>query len=55
LDVPRGYDVSLAFELAPGEERSALRAQLYVNGYMFGRHHQPRTVAISGVVSMTVH
>jgi beta-galactosidase len=37
LDVPRGYDVSLAFELAPGEERSALRAQLYVNGYMFGK------------------
>jgi hypothetical protein len=37
LDVPRGYDVSLAFELAPGVERSALRAQLYVNGYMFGK------------------
>lgn len=36
LQVPRGYDVSLAFELAPGVERSALRAQLYVNGYMFG-------------------
>ena len=37
LDVPRGFDVSLAFELAPGVERSALRAQLYVNGYMFGK------------------
>ena len=36
LDIPRGFDVSLAFELAPGVERSALRAQLYVNGYMFG-------------------
>lgn len=41
LDVPRGYDVSLAFELAPGRERSALRAQLYVNGYMFGKLHPP--------------
>lgn len=37
LDIPRGYDVSLAFELAPGVERSALRAQFYVNGYMFGK------------------
>ena len=37
LEVPRGYDVSMAFELAPGRERSALRAQLYVNGYMFGK------------------
>jgi hypothetical protein len=37
LQIPRGYDVSLAFELAPGVERSALRAQLYVNGYMFGK------------------
>ena len=37
LDVPRGYDVSLAFELAPGVEKSALRAQLYVNGYAFGK------------------
>jgi beta-galactosidase len=36
LAIPRGFDVSLAFELAPGVERSALRAQLYVNGYMFG-------------------
>lgn len=37
LEVPKGYDVSLAFELAPGRARSALRAQLYVNGYMFGK------------------
>ncbi|KAM0720179.1 hypothetical protein Q7P37_004315 [Cladosporium fusiforme] len=37
LEIPRGYDVSMAFELAPGRERSALRAQLYVNGYMFGK------------------
>lgn len=37
LEVPKGYDVALAFELAPGTERSALRAQLYVNGYMFGK------------------
>lgn len=37
LDIPLGFDVSLAFELAPGVERSALRAQLYVNGYMFGK------------------
>jgi hypothetical protein len=38
LEIPRGFDVSLAFELAPGVERSALRAQLYVNGYMFGEY-----------------
>jgi hypothetical protein len=31
LDIPRGYDVSLAFELAPGVERSALRAQVSVH------------------------
>ena len=36
LDLPKGYDVSLAFELdAP--EGAELRAQLYVNGYMFGK------------------
>jgi len=39
LGMPSGFDVSLAFELAPGTERSALRAQLYVNGYMFGEFH----------------
>ena len=38
LEIPTGFDVSLAFELAPGVERSALRAQLYVNGYMFGKY-----------------
>lgn len=37
LDIPTGYDVSMAFELAPGVERSALRGQLYINGYMFGK------------------
>jgi hypothetical protein len=31
LDILRGYDVSLAFELAPGVERSALRAQVSVH------------------------
>ncbi|GAB7346927.1 hypothetical protein MBLNU459_g1992t3 [Dothideomycetes sp. NU459] len=36
LDIPSGYDVSLAFELgAPAG--SKLRAQLYVNGYQFGK------------------
>ena len=37
LDLPAGYDCSLAFELKAGAEKSKLRAQLYVNGYMFGR------------------
>lgn len=42
LDIPAGYDVSLAFELKAGVERSKLRAQLYVNGYMFGKfNHEP--------------
>lgn len=36
LDMPVGYDVSLAFELrAPSN--STIRAQLYVNGYQFGK------------------
>ncbi|CAJ2507467.1 Uu.00g086530.m01.CDS01 [Anthostomella pinea] len=36
LDLPEAVDVSMAFELnAP--EGSKLRAQLYVNGYMFGK------------------
>ncbi|TKA82558.1 hypothetical protein B0A55_01201 [Friedmanniomyces simplex] len=36
LDLPTGVDASLAFELtAPAG--SELRAQLYVNGYMFGK------------------
>jgi hypothetical protein len=33
LDILRGYDVSLAFELAPGVERSALRAQVSVHNH----------------------
>jgi len=36
LDIPRGYDVSLAFELS-APAGSELRAQLYVNGYQFGK------------------
>jgi hypothetical protein len=36
LDIPEGYDVSLAFELQ-AEERAKLRAQLYVNGYQFAK------------------
>lgn len=37
LDMPKGHDVSIAFELhAP--KSSKLRAQLYVNGYQFARY-----------------
>jgi hypothetical protein len=36
LDIPEGYDVSLAFELH-AEDRAKLRAQLYVNGYQFAK------------------
>ena len=35
LDLPEGVDISLAFELS-APANSTLRAQLYVNGYMFG-------------------
>ena len=37
LDIPSGYDVSLAFELHTPHPKAKLRAQLYVNGYMFGK------------------
>ncbi|KAI5359951.1 Putative glycoside hydrolase, family 35, Galactose-binding-like domain superfamily [Septoria linicola] len=36
LDLPRGQDVSIAFELTTAP-RAKLRAQLYVNGYQFGK------------------
>ncbi|KAK8208014.1 hypothetical protein M8818_004052 [Zalaria obscura] len=36
LRIPEGVDVSLAFELG-GARESRLRAQLYVNGYQFGK------------------
>lgn len=36
LDLPTGYDISLAFEFS-APAGSKLRAQLYVNGYQFGR------------------
>ncbi|KAI7240550.1 glycoside hydrolase family 35 protein [Hortaea werneckii] len=36
LDLPEGIDASLAFELNAPED-SKVRAQLYVNGYMFGK------------------
>ncbi|KAF2009100.1 glycoside hydrolase family 35 protein [Aaosphaeria arxii CBS 175.79] len=36
LHLPKGYDISLAFELNH-PTRAKLRAQLYVNGYQFGR------------------
>lgn len=36
LDLPRGQDVSIAFELTTAP-RAKLRAQLYVNGYRFGK------------------
>jgi hypothetical protein len=47
LEIPSGFDVSLAFELAPGAERSALRAQLYVNGYMFGEYSSSSGLAMN--------
>lgn len=36
LDLPANHDVSLAFNLIP-PTRAKLRAQLYVNGYQFGK------------------
>lgn len=36
LDLPRNHDISLAFELRP-PHRAKLRAQLYVNGYQYGK------------------
>jgi len=40
LDLPEDVDVSLAFELS-APSNSTLRAQLYVNGYMFGEFSNP--------------
>ncbi|KAI4765020.1 beta-galactosidase B [Aureobasidium sp. EXF-3400] len=37
LDLPEGHDVSLAFNLQASKS-SKLRAQLYVNGYQFGKY-----------------
>ncbi|KAI4854214.1 beta-galactosidase B [Aureobasidium sp. EXF-8845] len=37
LDLPKGHDVSLAFNLHASKS-SKLRAQLYVNGYQFGKY-----------------
>lgn len=36
LDVPKGYDASLSFTLHT-EKKAKLRAQLYVNGYQYGK------------------
>ncbi|EMT67813.1 Putative beta-galactosidase B [Fusarium odoratissimum] len=36
LDVPKGYDASLSFTLHT-EKKANLRAQLYVNGYQYGK------------------
>lgn len=36
LDIPTGYDASLAFQLHT-EKKAKLRAQLYVNGYQFAK------------------
>ncbi|KAJ4176797.1 hypothetical protein NW755_014223 [Fusarium falciforme] len=36
LDVPKGYDASLSFQLHT-EKKAKLRAQLYVNGYQFAK------------------
>lgn len=40
LDLPRGVDVSLGFELSSGFDNGGgkVRAQLYVNGYLFGKY-----------------
>ncbi|GAB7366896.1 hypothetical protein MBLNU230_g1257t1 [Neophaeotheca triangularis] len=46
LDLPSGYDYSLAFELETPDEALEMRVQLYVNGYMFGKfipHIGPQT------------
>ncbi|OJJ02116.1 hypothetical protein ASPVEDRAFT_52869 [Aspergillus versicolor CBS 583.65] len=36
LDIPRGYDASIAFQLHT-DKKAKLRAQLYVNGYQFAK------------------
>ncbi|KAH7217574.1 putative beta-galactosidase [Fusarium oxysporum] len=36
LDVPKGYDATLSFTLHT-EKKAKLRAQLYVNGYQYGK------------------
>ncbi|GMG36809.1 unnamed protein product [Aspergillus oryzae] len=36
LNIPEGYDASLAFQLST-EKKAKLRAQLYVNGYQFAK------------------
>lgn len=37
LDLPKGYDISLGFVLG-SPAGSTVRAQLYVNGYQFGKY-----------------
>ncbi|KAH7155975.1 putative beta-galactosidase [Dactylonectria macrodidyma] len=36
LNIPKGYDASLAFQLTT-EKKAKLRAQLYINGYQFAK------------------
>lgn len=36
LDIPKGYDASIAFQLHT-DKKAKLRAQLYVNGYQFAK------------------
>lgn len=44
LDMPTGYDIPLAFKFANTTTKGAVssyRAQLYVNGYQFGKYGKP--------------
>jgi hypothetical protein len=38
LDLPTGYDIPLAFSFGNCTESPNFRAQLYVNGYQFGKY-----------------
>ena len=49
LDIPAGYDIPLSFQFTnnTADGSSALtsyRAQLYVNGYQFGKYGKPRSL-----------
>lgn len=46
IDMPKDHDISLAFNLAAADD-AKLRAQLYVNGYMFGKQRSHSYLLLS--------
>ncbi|CCX12140.1 glycoside hydrolase family 35 protein [Pyronema domesticum] len=38
LNIPKGYDIPLAFEFQNCTQNANFRAQIYVNGYQFGKY-----------------